>query len=48
MEAAYLLEFRPEELRDYQADIRCITEREKFRVSVKAIGARGSFSNNYR
>lgn len=40
MEAKYLVTFRPESKEDYSSDIVVVTEREKFLVQVKAIGAR--------
>ncbi|KAK3085440.1 hypothetical protein FSP39_003318 [Pinctada imbricata] len=36
----FKIQFRPEEKKDYSHELVCITEREKFIVPVKAIGAR--------
>lgn len=36
----FKLQFRPEEKKDYNHELVCITEREKFIVPVRAIGAR--------
>ena len=41
MEVGYVLQFRPESEVDYTYNLVCITDREKFLVPVKAIGARG-------
>ncbi|ORY39534.1 hypothetical protein BCR33DRAFT_853320, partial [Rhizoclosmatium globosum] len=41
MEAQFLLKFVPEELIDYQYNLICVTEREKFLVPIRAYGARG-------
>lgn len=41
MDAAFIVKFTPEENIDYLFDLICFTEREKFCVPVKAIGARG-------
>ncbi|KAI8803400.1 hypothetical protein BJ742DRAFT_498091 [Cladochytrium replicatum] len=40
METDFILRFTPEELNDYSIDIVCVTEREKFLLPVRAIGAR--------
>jgi len=40
METTYLITFTPDEKKDYEHELVCITEREKFVVPVKAIGAR--------
>lgn len=41
MEVQFLLTFNPEEKVDYSYNIVCVTEREKFILPVRAIGARG-------
>ena len=41
MDIAFIVKFTPEEMVDYMFDLICITEREKFCVPIKAIGARG-------
>ena len=40
METTCLVSFTPDERKDYQHELVCITEREKFVVPVRAIGAR--------
>ena len=42
MEVKYVVTFRPESIDDYATDVVVVTEREKFLVSVKAIGARAA------
>ncbi|XP_059164892.1 hydrocephalus-inducing protein homolog isoform X11 [Physella acuta] len=37
----FKIQFTPEEKKDYKHELVCITEREKFTVPIKAIGARG-------
>jgi hydrocephalus-inducing protein len=41
MEVQYVVKFSPEERVDYIHELICATEREKFIVPIKAIGARG-------
>lgn len=41
MEIAFVVKFTPEENVDYIHNLVCVTEREKFIVPIKAIGARG-------
>ncbi|KAJ3043944.1 hypothetical protein HK097_001621, partial [Rhizophlyctis rosea] len=41
MEVGYVLQFKPESEVDYTYNLVCITDREKFLVPVRAIGARG-------
>jgi len=41
MEVQYIITFTPEENVDYNYNLVCITEREKFLVPIIAIGARG-------
>lgn len=40
MEAKFNVTFTPEECKDYACELVCVTEREKFVVPVRAIGAR--------
>jgi hydrocephalus-inducing protein len=40
MDVTYIVRFKPDEYKDYSNDLVCVTEREKFVVSVKAIGSR--------
>eukprot|EP00794_Sanderia_malayensis_P018879 gene18879-20779_t len=40
MDTIFLIKFVPDEKKDYTHELVCITEREKFLVPVKAIGAR--------
>ncbi|KAJ3226665.1 hypothetical protein HK099_004409 [Clydaea vesicula] len=40
MDISFILSFRPEECCDYHYNLVCITDREKFLVPIKAIGAR--------
>lgn len=44
MVATYVVKFTPDEHIDYSYKIVCITEREKFCIQLKAIGARGLMS----
>jgi len=39
-EVVYLVRFSPDEFRDYADEIVCVTEREKFMVPIRAVGAR--------
>ena len=41
MEVAFLVKFAPDSMRDYQCDLVCMTEREKFAIPLVAIGSRG-------
>ncbi|KAJ3305286.1 hypothetical protein HDV03_001884, partial [Kappamyces sp. JEL0829] len=41
MEVQYIVKFTPDENVDYIYELVCVTEREKFVVPIKAIGARG-------
>jgi hydrocephalus-inducing protein len=41
MEATYIVRFTPDSEKDYQYDLICTTEREKFAVPIRTIGARG-------
>ena len=43
MEVQYVVKFTPEERVDYVHELICVTEREKFIVPIKAVGARGIF-----
>ena len=43
MEASYILKFKPEEKIDYSYNLICSSEREKFIVPIRAIGARALF-----
>ena len=45
MQVSFILVFKPEEHVDYVCDLVCVTEREKFLLPIKAIGARGN--SNY-
>ena len=36
----FKIQFTPEEIKDYTHELLCITEREKFLVPIRAIGAR--------
>lgn len=36
----YVLTFHPEEAKDYQCNLMCVTEREKFVLPVRVIGPR--------
>lgn len=40
MEICFVVKFKPQEVRDYQYDLICSTEREKFLVPIRAIGMR--------
>lgn len=40
MDTVFIIQFTPDEKKDYTHELICITEREKFLVPVKAIGAR--------
>ena len=40
MEICFVVKFKPQEVRDYQYDLVCSTEREKFVVPIRAIGMR--------
>ncbi|EDO47363.1 predicted protein, partial [Nematostella vectensis] len=40
MDTTFIIQFTPDEKKDYTHELICITEREKFLVPVKAIGAR--------
>ena len=40
MEICFVIKFKPQEVRDYQYDLVCSTEREKFIVPIRAIGMR--------
>ncbi|XP_068693384.1 hydrocephalus-inducing protein homolog [Montipora foliosa] len=40
MDTIFIIQFTPDETKDYTHELICITEREKFLVPVKAIGAR--------
>ncbi|KAJ3260794.1 hypothetical protein HK103_007357 [Boothiomyces macroporosus] len=42
MEIAYIVKFNPEENVDYSLNLVCVTERERFIVPIRAIGARGA------
>jgi hydrocephalus-inducing protein len=42
METNYVVKFTPEEHVDYLFELVCVTEREKFIVPIRAIGARGN------
>ncbi|KAI9356512.1 hypothetical protein DFJ73DRAFT_958267 [Zopfochytrium polystomum] len=42
MEVQFMLTFNPEEKVDYVYNLVCITEREKFLLPIRAIGARGA------
>ena len=51
MEVQYVVKFSPEERVDYVHELICVTEREKFIVPIRAIGARGrrvNFKPNIR
>ena len=41
MEVAFVVKFTPDSMKDYQCDLVCMTEREKFVVPLRAIGSRG-------
>jgi hypothetical protein len=41
MQISFVLQFKPEEQIDYKYNLVCITDREKFLVPIRAIGARG-------
>ncbi|XP_057292027.1 hydrocephalus-inducing protein-like [Hydractinia symbiolongicarpus] len=41
MDIIFVIQFTPDQKKDYNHEVICITEREKFLVPVKAIGARG-------
>lgn len=38
IEVCYTLRFKPDQAQDYEVDLVCCTEREKFLVPVRAIG----------
>ncbi|KAI9141433.1 hypothetical protein BKA69DRAFT_1166800 [Paraphysoderma sedebokerense] len=40
MDVAYILQFTPEEERDYNLNVVCETERERFLIPVRAVGSR--------
>lgn len=40
MEVCFVVTFRPQEVREYSAELFVMTEREKFVVNVSAIGHR--------
>jgi hypothetical protein len=40
MDVSYIVKFTPHELIDYSLNVVCVTEREKFIVPIRAIGAR--------
>lgn len=40
MQIQYVISFNPQEVKDYQYDVICVTEREKFILPVRAIGSR--------
>jgi hypothetical protein len=41
MEVSFIVKFKPEENVDYMHNLICVTDREKFIVPIKSIGARG-------
>jgi hydrocephalus-inducing protein len=43
MEAIYTVHFKPDSRKDFQYDLICSTDREKFVVPIRAIGARYRF-----
>lgn len=42
VETTYILRFRPDEDKDYADELVCVTERERFVVPVRAVGARAA------
>ena len=44
MSVTYTISFKAEEVKDYQYDLVCVTEREKFIIPVRAIGLRGMYT----
>lgn len=40
MEVTFLVQFKPNQRKDYTHELICVTEREKFVIPVRAIGAR--------
>ncbi len=41
MEVSFVVRFTPDSMKDYQCDLVCMTEREKFAIPLRAIGSRG-------
>ena len=40
MEVTFMVQFKPDQRKDYTHELICITEREKFVIPIKSIGAR--------